>query len=520
MHSSALEAFDVHSAASRPILFVLTAFVAAVICGCAHVASAIPSAGAAIQSGTSDAECNGRVNDTATKLDECIQQSSLWQELRVFQRIADTNPDPGGHGNRDTGTPGYEASVDHVARLMRGAGYHVTIQQYTYRATQVMGMPAFGTASGAYAYARDWFIARRSGSGSLTAPVQPPSGSLDGCSPADFAGFTRGHIALLARGECSVDAQVANARVAGAGAAILYVTEGGPFETRLDDPADITVIGFASSAVGGELLHRYRSGNAPLVHIDVRMGQRSGIDYNVIADSPYGDPHHVFVVDAHLDSIYGAGMLDNASGSTSILATALALANTPTKNRLRYIWFGGEELGLLGSHYYTKNLTPSELQRIVFDFDVDVTATPNYDIQIADPAKAGNVDRFPPNVVPESRVGKDAIMDYFSSLGVVARTVFFGNDGTDSNSFSLVGVPNTGILTMQDCCKRPVEVRTWGGFQGDYEGQIPGFTGGCVDIPFKWCDNLSNNDPFVLGLVSKAVAQVTLQLANDPSLGR
>lgn len=505
---------------SRLTLAVFAALIAAAVCGCTHLTSALPNASQIARNDTLDAGCSTRVNDTPSKLDACIRQSTLWQQLRVFQRIADENPDAQGHGNRDTGTPGYEASVDHVARLMRGAGYHVTIQPYTFHGTKVVGTPAFGTASGAYAFGRDWFVARRSGSGSLTAPAQPPSGSLDGCSPADLAGFTRGHIALLARGSCSVDAQVANARGAGAGAVVLYTTEGGPFETRLDDPADIPVIGFASSAIGADLLQRYRSGTAPLVHVDVRMGRTTGVDYNVIADSPYGDPHHVFVVDAHLDSIYGAGMLDNASGSTSILETALALANTPTTNRLRYIWFGGEEIGLLGSQFYTRNLTPSELQRIVFDFDVDVTATPNYDIQIADPAKASDVRRFPPNVVPQSRIGKDAIKDYFSSLGIVARTVYFGNDGTDSNSFSLVGVPNTGVLTMQDCCKRQVEVRTWGGFLGDYEGVIPGFTGYCVDIPYRWCDNLSNNDPFVLALVSKAVAQVTLQLANDGSLGR
>lgn len=493
---------------------------AVVLCGCAHVNSTVPSAPQLQQSGTSDAGCGARVNDTASKLDACIQQSSLWQRLREFQRIADANPDPQGHGNRDTGTPGYEASVDHVARIMRSVGYHVMIQPYTFQANQVVGTPSFGTASGAYAFERDWFVARRSGRGTLTAPVQPPSGPLDGCSPADFAGFGRGHIALLARGACSVDAQVANARDAGAGAVVLYTTEGAPFETHLDDQADIPVVGFASSSVGEALLHRYRSGNAPLVHIEVRLERVGGVDYNVIADSPYGDPRHVFVVDAHLDSIYGAGMLDNASGSTSILETALALANTPTKNRLRYIWFGGEELGLLGSQSYTSNLTPSELHRIVFDFDVDVTATPNYDIEIADPAKAGNVGRFPPNVVPESRIGNDAIKDYFSAIGVVARPVFFGNDGTDSNSFSLVGVPNTGILTRQDCCKGPSEVRTWGGFLGDYEGIVPGFNGECVDVPDRWCDDLSNNDPFVLGLVSKAVAQVTLQLANDGSLGR
>ena len=71
------------------------------------------------------------------------------------------------------------------------------------------------------------------------------------------------------------------------------------------------------------------------MQIDVKGHQKSGIDYNVIADSPYGDPKHVVVIDAHLDSIYGAGMLDNASGSTTILEIALDMAKTHTRNRLR-----------------------------------------------------------------------------------------------------------------------------------------------------------------------------------------
>src|SRR5579859_2510188 len=130
MNSSALETFDVHGAASRPTIVAFTAFMAVFLCGCAHLTSAVPSAsqlGPAAGAGLSSG-CDARANDTASKLDACIQQSSLWRQLREFQRIADANPDPQGHGNRDTGSPGYEASVDHVARIMRGAGYHVTIQ--------------------------------------------------------------------------------------------------------------------------------------------------------------------------------------------------------------------------------------------------------------------------------------------------------------------------------------------------------------------------------------------------------
>lgn len=485
-----------------------------VACHSAAQQSAVLPSGAGFE--VDPQTCEGRVNDSVEKLEQCVTQASLWRRLSHFQRIADENPGSEGHGNRDTGTPGYAASVAYVATLMRHAGYKVTVQRYIYQKSDVTGTPEFRTPSLTYTFERDWFVARRSGSGTLTAPIEAPSGSRAGCLPSDFAGFTRGHVALIERGSCDFDAQVANAQAAGAGAAVLYnsIPGSGAYEARLVDPAGIPVLGVAAYAVGAQLLHQYRSGNAPTIHVDVRTQHRSDVDYNVIADSPFGDPHRMVVIDAHLDSIYGAGMLDNASGSTTTLEVALNMAKTSTRNRLRYIWFGGEELGLLGSSYYTTHLTRAELHGIVFDVDVDVTATPNFDILVADPRYARKVKKFPRNVVPESKIGNDYFADFFEASGIASRPASFGNDGTDSLSFSLAGVPNSGILTQQDCCKHTWETKLWGGFLGNYEGQIPSSNGGCVDYPHRWCDNLSNNDPFVLELASKAVAYVTFELAN------
>ena len=50
----------------------------------------------------------------------------------------------------------------------------------------------------------------------------------------------------------------------------------------------------------------------------------------------------------------------SVAGSATILEVALKMARTPTLNQLRYIWFGGEEINLLGSAFYTKNLTPAQ----------------------------------------------------------------------------------------------------------------------------------------------------------------
>ena len=187
--------------------------------------------------------------------------------------------------------------------------------------------------------------------------------------PHDFAAFPKGDVALMQRGGCAPEAKIANAEAAGAGA-VLFVNapplpdgdnlagearRGRAADLRLDSPAALPVIGYLPFRLGADL-YRLAATRSAAARIDVRTRIRpDGIDYNLIADSPFGDPDRVVVVEGHLDSIYGAGILDNATGSATILEIALKLAHTPTANHLRYIWFGGEEIGLLGSRILHDN---------------------------------------------------------------------------------------------------------------------------------------------------------------------
>jgi hypothetical protein len=68
-------------------------------------------------------------------------------------------------------------------------------------------------------------------------------------------------------------------------------------------------------------------------------------------------------------------------------------------------------------------------------------------------------------------------------------------------------------LTEQDCCKTQEEVNLFGGFPGNFEGNVPSFDGGCVDRSFRWCDNLGNNDPGVLTFMSRAFANQVIHTA-------
>jgi len=75
---------------------------------------------------------------------------------------------------------------------------------------------------------------------------------------------------------------------------------------------------------------------------------------NVIAETPDGDPNNVIVVGAHLDSVGpGPGINDNGSGSATILEIADQIRKVKPRNKIRFIWFGAEEHGLLGSEAST-----------------------------------------------------------------------------------------------------------------------------------------------------------------------
>ncbi len=224
------------------------------------------------------------------------------------------------------------------------------------------------------------------------------------------------------------------------------------------------------------------------------------------------------VVDAHLDAIYGAGMLDNASGSVTILDIAQMMRKVHPRNKLRFIWFGGEELGLLGSTAYVDNLSPTELGKIGYDLDADVTATPNYMVGVLDPAGVDLFGRtvstqFPPEVYEPSKVARDHGIRYFDSIG--KNNELFSPVGTDAFTFNIAGIPASGVLTGQDCCKTDGDVALFGGSLGNFEGNVPSFDGGCVDNPFRWCDNLANNDPNVMTFMSRGFANMVVNMAFD-----
>ncbi|WP_405061494.1 M28 family metallopeptidase [Kribbella sp. NBC_01505] len=178
----------------------------------------------------------------------------------------------------------------------------------------------------------------------------------------------------------------------------------------------------------------------------------AGTSYNVIAEWPFGDANHVVMTGSHLDSVSaGPGINDNGSGSAGVLETALTYAasgQTP-KNRLRFGFWGAEELGLLGSKYYVNNLPAAERDKIELYMNFDMIASPNPGYFIYDDNAAGNGAR-------------DDLKAYFTSKNV--QTEYIDVQGrSDHAAFRSLGLPTAGTFSGAEEIKSSAQATKWGG---------------------------------------------------------
>lgn len=407
---------------------------------------------------------------------------------RALQAIAEANG-----GNRAAGTPGYDASVEYVVELLREAGYEVTLQEF--------GLPASAGAGAEleladpaviYARFRDFAPMEFSGTGEVEAPVRPVDfeSSTSGCEAEDFAGFRAGDVALVLRGTCTFEQKATNAADAGA-AAVLVANSGEPDRTEavrgtLDEPGtEVPVFGL-SSRVGEDLALRAAEGE---VAVRVSVAPGGGTTTNVIAESPGGDPEDTVVVGAHLDSTpTGPGINDNASGVGTALEIALQAAelDPDPDNRLRFIFWGGEELGLLGSQHYVDELSEEELDDIAVYLNLDMVGSPNH-------AHFFYGDRETTGVL-------DA---YFEAQEIPAEENTDLTGRSDHGPFDEEGVPVGGLFSGAGELKTEEQEDLYGG-----EAEEP--YDSCYH---QSCDDLSNLDLEAVNDLSDAAAHAVAHFA-------
>jgi Zn-dependent M28 family amino/carboxypeptidase len=450
------------------------------------------------------------------RADLTVPLAGVRAHLAALQAIADRHG-----GTRLAGTPGYDASARYVARRLRAAGYRVRLQELTIELALDRSPPSLAfVAPGARRYrpGRDVATLRYSGSARVEAPVfavdllvpsPQPNASTSGCEASDFAWFQRGAVALVQRGACRFRLKVENAIAAGAGA-VVVLNEGnsgrrGVFSGTLGGPQVAVPVLAASFAVGNALRRGVRSGPTGArvaIETDVHAGRRTTT--TVIAETRTGNPQNVVMLGAHLDSVErGPGMNDNGSGSAVVLELAEQLAARSTRNRVRFAWWGAEELGLLGSRHYVGGLSEEERRRIALYLNADMVGSRNFVRFVYD--GDGSTAPGRPNRLPTGSAAIERVFTrYFDALGLPYQETRTG--GSDHLPFARAGIPVGGLFTGASGRKSAAQAANGGRAGQPYDP--------CYH---RACDTLANVAPTALGEQAGALAHAVALFADDTS---
>jgi len=411
-----------------------------------------------------------------TQIRNGVTVGGILEHERNFQRIADANG-----GDRASGKPGYDASAAYVVDRLTRAGYDVRQQTFTFPFFEELA-PA--TATEITPTPKKYVVETMtySGSGDVTGPLiptkdvivpmppdAPPSTSNSGCEDSDFeAAPEEPSIALIQRGTCFFGDKAINADEAGYDAVIIF-NEGQPGRTdvvqgTLGAPDDIPVVGM-SYADGADLYEQTESGPVTM-NVTTSTDSRNAETVNILGNSPTGDVNKTMVIGAHLDSVAGGpGINDNGSGSSTILEIAEELAELKAKprNRVRFAFWGAEELGLLGSEHYVATRTDRQLNQIKANLNFDMVGSPNYVRFVYD----GNGDGAEGNPVgpPGSAQIEDIFTEFFDSQDQESDPTPF-NGRSDYGPFIAAGIPAGGLFTGAEGIKTARQAAVYGGIAG------------------------------------------------------
>ncbi|WP_185995463.1 M28 family metallopeptidase [Nocardioides campestrisoli] len=425
----------------------------------------------------------------AKKFVRGVSLDEITEHQVALQRIATLNDD-----TREVFSPGYRESVDYVVDTLRDAGLRVRIDQFNYPIWEETQPPVLnqvsptpttytpGDAEDDNQPSVDFITMANSPTVELTdAPVfpvggivdPPTGGSTSGCAAADYAGV-EGKVALVQRGTCAFVDKWQLAQAAGATGVIIYNEGNTPerqnpiFVDNQPEPEATIAAVISSYRVGNQLLQAYKAGQNPTVDLKVYGQFTDRFLPQVIAETRGGDPDHVVVVGAHLDSVpAGPGINDDGSGVATLLAQAEEIGEGRHKlrNKIRFAFWGAEENGLVGSIYYALELSQREVDKIDVMLDYDMLASSNYVRFIYD----GDGDDAPDNPAGPEGSGKVEQVhdDWFRSQGLTSDRVPF--DGrSDYVGFTLRGIPAGGVFAGAEGIKTPEQAREYGGAAGSW----------------------------------------------------
>ncbi|ANY10099.1 amidohydrolase [Pseudonocardia sp. HH130630-07] len=407
---------------------------------------------------TEDAASAGQADPgLPDRLAGAVSGDGAFAHLQELERIADAND-----GNRAIATPGYDASIDYVSGKLREAGYEVQTPSFDVR-TFTAG-DARLTVADAPVPTEVLSFSPATPPGGLTAPLsirpKAPQDTGSGCEAADYTGMPAGAIAVVERGTCPFGQKSQLAGAAGAVAVIVTNTEDAALSATLGETTDVIPTAGVQKTAGAAL----RDGQQATLLLDTTIQQQTS--RNVIAETSTGDPNRVVMAGAHLDGVpEGAGINDNGSGSAALLEVAQKLGSAPPAGqKVRFAWWGAEEIGLVGATRYMEALAEPDRAKVALYLNFDMVASPNSAYLVYDGDDSDDLGGEPGP--PGSETVERVLTESLVAAGVQGPegTAFDGR--SDYGPFIEAGIPAGGLFTGAEEKKTPEQAQKWGGTAG------------------------------------------------------
>ena len=308
---------------------------------------------------------------------------------------------------------------------------------------------------------------------------------------------------VIQRGTCTFARKAELARAAGYAGVVIF-NEGQ--EGRRDslsgslggESAGLPVVG-ASYEVGRRLVEAARAGNHT-VRLTVSARTETQRTHNLLAETGGGGgPRPSSLGRISIPCPRGLEFNDNGSGVALVLELALAMArlHQDPPHRLRFAFWGAEEVGLLGSRHHVASLDPEARARILGYLNFDMVGSINHVRHVHD----GDPEKDPPPV-GSARIER-AFLDHFAAVGVAAEPTGL-RGGSDYAPFLRAGLPVGGLYSGAGEIKSEAQAEAHGGRAG---------------APFdpcyhKACDTIANISDRALAELSAAAAHALATLAN------
>jgi hypothetical protein len=238
--------------------------------------------------------------------------------------------------NRTAGTSGESRAIRYVRERLRGAGLDVRTEPFLFRSYELdRATLRVGDVS-----------------------IQPTRIVFD---PYSGATDIKGDVAFVTASSADGKNGLAGSDVSRW--VVVTTKEAQYFRIAARHPAAIVLV---SDSDFGEL----RGTGATHAEVLLKGRVRTMRSANLVAVTQDTNAGREIVLSAHIDSAGTPGAQDNASGVAVLLELARTLPKLNLPFRLRFVFFGGEEVGLLGSKAYVDRHR-EDLQRCELMFNMD-----------------------------------------------------------------------------------------------------------------------------------------------------